>query len=87
MLEDMEKLNIKKSQETYEMTLFQIHMNFKRTKYMDEAIQKSLFVLSANLLQTQFKNFYTQNNFYKKLEQALRKNDFKEYFSFCILFN
>ena len=44
MLEDMKKLNIEKTQGIYEETLKQIHLNFTRTRFMDEEAKKSVFL-------------------------------------------
>lgn len=86
MLEDMDALNISKDQKIYEFTLRQIYNNFRRTKYLDESLKKSIFVLSSQLLQRYFPGFKTRNNHFKELERSLRDVDYKNYFLFCSLF-
>lgn len=86
MLEDMDKFKIQQSQDIYDAILSQIYLNFRRTKYMPEEIKKSIFILSANILQKQFKNCKTNNKRFIELESALRNNDYKKYLAYCILF-
>lgn len=85
MIEDMMALKIPKTQEIYEFTITQIYNNFKRTRFMNNEIKKSIFILSANLLDTNFKEFRTSNKYQMDLEKALRERDYKKYYLFCIL--
>ena len=86
MLEDMKKLNIEKTQDIYEETLKQIHLNFIRTQFMDDEVKKSIFILSANIIKTHFKNYNSLDHNYKELEYSLRNNDYNKYFMFCSLY-
>lgn len=86
MLEDMKKLNIEKTQDIYEETLKQIHLNFIRTQFMDDKVKKSIFILSANIIKTHFKNYNSLDHNYKELEYSLRNNDYNKYFMFCSLY-
>lgn len=86
MIEEMEMLDIEKSQDIYEFTLKQIWFNFRRTRYMDINIQKSIFLLSAQLVNSKFKEFKTINYNRRELEIALRKCDFNKYYLYCVLF-
>lgn len=86
MLEDMNLFGIEKSQDIYEFTLYQIYNNFSRTKYMNSEIQKSIFLLSANIIQTKFKNFKSTHSRNSEVENALRNNNYNKYYLSCILF-
>lgn len=86
MLEEMNLLGIKKDQNIYEFTLYQILNNFRRIRRMDIKIQKSVFLLSVHLINNNFLNFKTNNNNMKELEKALRKCNFTRYYLYCSLF-
>lgn len=86
MLDDMKTLGIKKNQDIYEFTLYQIWFNFRRIRYMDVNIQKSIFLLSADLINNNFSSFKTRNKNRVELERALKEYDFIKYYLYCILF-
>lgn len=86
MLEDMKKLNIKKTQDIYDNTLKQIYLCFARTQLMPEEIKKSLFTLLANMIHSEFTDFKTKKKEYKVLEIALRNNDYISFFMFCTFY-
>ncbi|MCU7207416.1 glycosyltransferase family 2 protein [Turicibacter sp. GALT-G1] len=83
LIEDMDELEIEKTQFIYEFTLFQIYFNFRRTKYMGPEAQKSLFCLSSNLIKTKFPQFKTTNRNQIELENALLNDDYKQYYLYC----
>lgn len=85
MLNDMIKLKITPTQDIYEETLRQVQLNFKRTRRMDDITQKSIFALTANIIQTQFAQFQSKLGIFKDLEKSLRTNNYKQYFQFCTL--
>lgn len=85
MLKEMGKLNIHKTQDIYEHTLRQIHTNFIRTQLMSDEIKKSIFTLSANIINSEFKDFKTTNKEYIILENSLKNDDYNKYFLFCLL--
>ena len=86
MLDDMDKLGIEVNQEIYEFTLYQILFNFRRIRYLDIEIKKSIFLLSADLINNKFSSFKTNNKNRVELEKALKEYNFTQYYLYCILF-
>lgn len=86
MIDDMKKLHINIDQDIYDFTLYQVYLNFRRTKYMPEEIIRCIFILSSNLFQTKFNRFQSKDLRFYELEKALRNNDYERYLSFCIFF-
>jgi glycosyltransferase involved in cell wall biosynthesis len=83
MLEDIKKLKVKPSQDIYEHTLGQVITNFKRTAELTEVIKQSIFILTCQILNTEFKEYQTEDKKFKKLEKAIREENYKEYYFSC----
>lgn len=77
------ELKMKSTQEIYEKLFKQIRLNYQRTLLMDTEVKKSIFVLTADLINREFHDFHTKQDYMKDLEAALRENDYGRYCRFC----
>lgn len=84
LLDDIEyyKLPVDK-QYLYDITLSQIVTNYQRTKFLKADIQKSIFVLSCNLLRKYFVGYKASDDKYKDLEASLKDENYRLYELFC----
>lgn len=80
LLDDIEyyKLPVDK-QYLYDITLSQIVTNYQRTKFLKVNIQKSIFVLSCELIEKYFSGYKATNDRLKDLEASIRARNFKLY--------
>ena len=80
--DDFNSLEIPKSYESYVQFLCQIHITYLRTQGLPKDIKKSVFKLTQNILNKNYKNIESENWKIQALEKALRSGNYKKY---CLL--
>lgn len=85
LLRDREELKLPFTQETYEFTLRQFQMNFRRTYFLGNIIRRCVFYRQCNILKDFFCNYKTEIKGFIAFEKALRKKSYEEYY-YSVLF-
>ena len=83
VMQERDLLNQPKNKAYYEAFLKQVIINANRLKQAPKSIQKSVFVLSCDLMTQYFGDFSFSSEKNKGLESALRKKSFRLYERFC----
>lgn len=79
LIKDHLKLGYEMNLSYYEYFLRMVRFTYYRTREMNEEIRNSIFVCQCNLYETYFKEFSTEVKEMKKLEKAIRDNDYMQY--------
>ena len=84
MLLEMRKSLLYRSdtKEFYEIFMKQVILNYKRTKQLPECVQKSIFVVHAQMLRETFSQSF---GMYKPLFHSLYNDDYGRYRLYCML--
>lgn len=85
MIENEKELGIPNQQKIYEHIMYQVYLNYNRMYWFNDEVKQKVFILSANIINNEYKNFETENLNFKDLEKALRTNNFTLYKYYCSL--
>lgn len=79
-LEESIKQGYSLDETTYKEYLKQCYINYLRTRYLSQELQESLFVLTAEILNEQWKKLrVSEPNKFKMLDKAIKKRSFAAY--------
>ncbi len=80
---DRQVLGLKNSQNYYEYILRMVKLTYIRTRFQDETVKKSVFILFSDFIKTNFSGYNTQYRDLKELEKAMRTMDYGYYKAYC----
>ncbi len=82
MLDEVNRLKIKKDRDLLSIFMAQIILNFRRTNNMSDDVKKAIFVCTVSLLKREFAQFAPLEEF-KDLYNAVLKRDYVRYYVIC----
>lgn len=79
LIKDHLELGYDITQAYYEYFLRMVRLTYYRTREMNEEIRNAIFLCQCNLYDTYFNSFSTEVKAMKKLENSLKRNNYKAY--------
>lgn len=86
ILEHLHEYGVLPSQELYELSLKQLILNQQRLAVANKELQRSVFILSIDLIERTFKNFSSQDKIGRKIERFIADKDFSGFRIYCLYF-
>lgn len=86
LLQDKQRAGLTLGQDEYEYFIHMVELTYYRTRFLNESVRRSIFLLQCGLYRKYYTGFSTKNKNYKRrIEKAIKEKNYQAYLLNCEL--